>query len=127
MGSPMNADALINTLSFCQTVVYHFIILTMFSTISCLQTSALLTASMILGHMVMEGILTACCLRSRKPTSGKVHRNKQFTVVENPGLWCWTFTLKDANGDTLAQVDRDWRGFGFEETLDVSSYKSADQ
>jgi len=35
-------------------------------------------------------------------------------VVENPGLWNWTFTLKDADGEVLAQIDRDWRGFGFE-------------
>ncbi|KAK9732477.1 hypothetical protein RND81_04G002700 [Saponaria officinalis] len=48
--------------------------------------------------------------------------NKQFAVVENPGLWCWTFTLKDANGDTLAQVDRDWRGFGFEIFTDAGQY-----
>lgn len=43
-----------------------------------------------------------------------VCRNKQFAVVENPGLWNWTFTLKDINGEVLAQIDRDWRGFGFE-------------
>lgn len=41
-------------------------------------------------------------------------RNKQFAVVENPGFWNWTFTLKDENGEVLAQIDRDWRGFGFE-------------
>lgn len=41
-------------------------------------------------------------------------RNKQFAVVENPGFWNWTFTLKDADGNVLAEVDRDWRGFGFE-------------
>lgn len=35
-------------------------------------------------------------------------------MVENPGLWNWTFTLKDINGEVLAQIDRDWRGFGFE-------------
>ncbi|KAL8127644.1 hypothetical protein AgCh_014518 [Apium graveolens] len=39
---------------------------------------------------------------------------EQFAVVENPGFWNWTFTLKDVNGDVLAQIDRDWRGFGFE-------------
>lgn len=43
-----------------------------------------------------------------------IYRNKQFAVVENPGFWNWTFTLKDINGDVLAQIDRDWRGFGFE-------------
>lgn len=38
----------------------------------------------------------------------------QFAVVENPGFWNWTFTLKDVDGKVLAQIDRDWRGFGFE-------------
>uniref|UniRef100_A0A9I9DEU8 Phospholipid scramblase n=1 Tax=Cucumis melo TaxID=3656 RepID=A0A9I9DEU8_CUCME len=41
--------------------------------------------------------------------------NKQFAVVENPGFWNWTFTLKDIDGKVLAEVDRDWRGFGFED------------
>ena len=41
-------------------------------------------------------------------------RNKQFAVVENPGFWYWTFTLKDIDGNVLAEIDRDWRGFGFE-------------
>ncbi|KAM5557886.1 hypothetical protein ABKV19_024962 [Rosa sericea] len=40
--------------------------------------------------------------------------NKQFAVVENPGFWHWTFTLKDIDGGVLAEIDRDWRGFGFE-------------
>lgn len=44
-------------------------------------------------------------------------RNKQFAVVENPGFWNWTFTLKDIDGKVLAQIDRDWRGFGFEVIL----------
>lgn len=35
-------------------------------------------------------------------------------MVENPGFWNWTFTLKDIDGQVLAQIDRDWRGFGFE-------------
>jgi hypothetical protein len=43
-----------------------------------------------------------------------VCRNKQFAVVENPGFWNWTFTLKDIDGGVLAVIDRDWRGFGFE-------------
>lgn len=43
-----------------------------------------------------------------------VCRNNQFAVVENPGFWNWTFTVKDADGEVLAQIDRDWRGFGFE-------------
>lgn len=42
------------------------------------------------------------------------YRNKQFAVVENPGFWNWTFTVKGADGEVLAQIDRDWRGFGFE-------------
>lgn len=44
-------------------------------------------------------------------------RNKQFAVVENPGFWNWTFTLKDIDGKVLAEIDRDWRGFGFEVIL----------
>ncbi|XLR18008.1 hypothetical protein S83_045920, partial [Arachis hypogaea] len=48
--------------------------------------------------------------------------NKQFAVVENPGLWNWTFTLKDINGEVLAQIDRDWRGFGFELLTDAGQY-----
>ncbi|RDX77552.1 hypothetical protein CR513_42315, partial [Mucuna pruriens] len=48
--------------------------------------------------------------------------NKQFAVVENPGLWNWTFTLKDIDGEVLAQIDRDWRGFGFEILTDAGQY-----
>lgn len=48
--------------------------------------------------------------------------NKQFAVVENPGFWNWTFTLKDKNGEVLAQIDRDWRGFGFEILTDAGQY-----
>ncbi|KAM6586408.1 hypothetical protein CsatA_009013 [Cannabis sativa] len=40
--------------------------------------------------------------------------NQQFAVVENPGFWNWTFTLKDIDGNVLAEIDRDWRGFGLE-------------
>lgn len=42
------------------------------------------------------------------------YRNKQFAVVENPGFWDWTFTLKDENDNVLAQINRDWRGLGLE-------------
>ncbi|KAJ4825159.1 hypothetical protein Tsubulata_008699 [Turnera subulata] len=48
--------------------------------------------------------------------------NKQFAVVENPGFWNWTFTLRDINGEVLAQIDRDWRGFGFEIFTDAGQY-----
>ncbi|KAK2373725.1 hypothetical protein P8452_46664 [Trifolium repens] len=48
--------------------------------------------------------------------------NKQFAVVENPGFWNWTFTLKDIDGEVLAQIDRDWRGFGFEILTDAGQY-----
>lgn len=48
--------------------------------------------------------------------------NKQFAVVENPGLWNWTFTLKDIDGKVLAEIDRDWRGFGFEIFTDAGQY-----
>uniref|UniRef100_A0A2P2JED3 Phospholipid scramblase n=2 Tax=Rhizophora mucronata TaxID=61149 RepID=A0A2P2JED3_RHIMU len=47
---------------------------------------------------------------------------KQFAVVENPGFWNWTFTLKDIDGKVLAQIDRDWRGFGFEIFTDAGQY-----
>ncbi|KAF8119000.1 hypothetical protein N665_0001s0057 [Sinapis alba] len=48
--------------------------------------------------------------------------NEQFAVVENPGFWNWTFTVKDADGEVLAQIDRDWRGFGFEILTDAGQY-----
>ncbi|KAL8464930.1 hypothetical protein ACS0TY_034424 [Phlomoides rotata] len=48
--------------------------------------------------------------------------NKQFAVVENPGFWNWTFTMKDIDGNVLAEVDRDWRGFGFEIFTDAGQY-----
>ncbi|XP_058206376.1 altered inheritance rate of mitochondria protein 25 [Rhododendron vialii] len=48
--------------------------------------------------------------------------NTQFAVVENPGFWNWTFTLKDIDGQVLAQIDRDWRGFGFEIFTDAGQY-----
>ncbi|CAI9108466.1 OLC1v1008058C1 [Oldenlandia corymbosa var. corymbosa] len=48
--------------------------------------------------------------------------NEQFAVVENPGFWNWTFTLKDINGDVLAEIDRNWRGFGFELLTDAGQY-----
>lgn len=51
-------------------------------------------------------------------------RNKQFAVVENPGFWNWTFTLKDIEGNVLAEIDRDWRGFGFEVGSSICSLLS---
>ncbi|XP_059667373.1 phospholipid scramblase family protein C343.06c [Cornus florida] len=48
--------------------------------------------------------------------------DKQFAVVENPGFWNWTFTLKDIDGGVLAQIERDWRGFGFEIFTDAGQY-----
>lgn len=48
--------------------------------------------------------------------------NKQFAVVENPGFWNWTFTLKDVDGNVLAEIERDWRGFGFEMFTDAGQY-----
>lgn len=48
--------------------------------------------------------------------------SKQFAVVENPGFWNWTFTLKDIDGEVLAEIDRDWRGFGFEIFTDAGQY-----
>lgn len=48
--------------------------------------------------------------------------DEQFAVVENPGFWYWTFTLKGGNGEVLAEIDRDWRGFGFEVFTDAGQY-----
>lgn len=48
--------------------------------------------------------------------------NEQFAVVENPGFWNWTFTLKGREGEVLAEIDRDWRGFGFEVFTDAGQY-----
>ncbi|KAK4437117.1 Altered inheritance rate of mitochondria protein 25 [Sesamum alatum] len=48
--------------------------------------------------------------------------NKQFAIVENPGFWNWTFTLKDIDGNVLAEIDRNWRGFGFEIFTDAGQY-----
>ncbi|XP_058085724.1 altered inheritance rate of mitochondria protein 25 [Magnolia sinica] len=47
---------------------------------------------------------------------------RQFAVVENPGFWNWTFTLKDSDGNVLAEIDRDWRGIGFELFTDAGQY-----
>jgi hypothetical protein len=41
-------------------------------------------------------------------------KNKQFVVVEDPGFGNWTFTLIDEYEEVLAQIDRNWRGIGFE-------------
>eukprot|EP00252_Welwitschia_mirabilis_P005487 TRINITY_DN1596_c0_g1_i2.p1 TRINITY_DN1596_c0_g1~~TRINITY_DN1596_c0_g1_i2.p1 ORF type:complete len:376 (+),score=62.96 TRINITY_DN1596_c0_g1_i2:246-1373(+) len=48
--------------------------------------------------------------------------NKQFAYVENAGFWNWTFTLQGENGEILAEIDRDWRGFGFEMFTDAGQY-----
>ncbi|GAA0150703.1 transporter [Lithospermum erythrorhizon] len=48
--------------------------------------------------------------------------NKQFAVVENPGFWYWTFTLKDIDGNVLGEIDRNWRGVGFEILTDAGQY-----
>ncbi|KAG0557781.1 hypothetical protein M758_11G152800 [Ceratodon purpureus] len=47
---------------------------------------------------------------------------EQFAVVENPGFWHWTFSLKDKNGGTLAEIARNWRGFGYEFLTDAGQY-----
>ncbi|KAH9560148.1 hypothetical protein CY35_06G091700 [Sphagnum magellanicum] len=46
----------------------------------------------------------------------------QFAAVENPGFWHWTFTLKDQNQGVLAEIDRNWRGFGYEFLTDAGQY-----
>ncbi|KAF0892281.1 hypothetical protein E2562_014851 [Oryza meyeriana var. granulata] len=48
--------------------------------------------------------------------------NRQFAVVENPGFWNWTFTLIDEDDNVLAQIDRNWRGIGFELFTDAGQY-----
>ncbi|XP_021725916.1 altered inheritance rate of mitochondria protein 25-like [Chenopodium quinoa] len=48
--------------------------------------------------------------------------NKQFAVVENPGFWNWTYTIKDFDGNVLADINRNWRGFGFELLTDAGQY-----
>lgn len=48
--------------------------------------------------------------------------NKQFAVVENPGFWYWTFTLKDIDGNVLGEIDRNFRGLGFELLTDAGQY-----
>ncbi|CAA7403875.1 unnamed protein product [Spirodela intermedia] len=48
--------------------------------------------------------------------------NKQFAVVENPGFWNWTFTLKDDGENVLAEINRDWRGIGLELFTDAGQY-----
>ncbi|KAJ1684857.1 hypothetical protein LUZ63_016247 [Rhynchospora breviuscula] len=48
--------------------------------------------------------------------------NRQFAVVENPGFWNWTFTLKDEEDNVLAEIDRNWRGIGFELFTDAGQY-----
>lgn len=66
----------------------------------------------LIGHISMKSSIA-----SMIPIDNLVFfvcRNKQFAVVENPGFWNWTFTLKDIDGEVLAEIDRDWRGFGFE-------------
>lgn len=43
-------------------------------------------------------------------------------MVENPGFWNWTFTLIDEDDNVLAQIDRNWRGIGFELFSDADQY-----
>lgn len=47
---------------------------------------------------------------------------RQFAVVVNPGFWNWTFILKDENGRVLAEIDRHFRGFGYEMLTDAGQY-----
>jgi hypothetical protein len=51
-----------------------------------------------------------------------VSSKKQFAAVENPGFWHWTFTLRDQNQGVLAEIDRNWRGFGYEFLTDAGQY-----
>ncbi|MBA0767012.1 hypothetical protein Gotri_015993, partial [Gossypium trilobum] len=47
--------------------------------------------------------------------------NLLWSIIED-GLWNWTFTLKDIDGQVLAEIDRDWRGFAFEIFTDAGQY-----
>ncbi|KAI5442745.1 DNA repair endonuclease uvh1 [Lathyrus oleraceus] len=49
-------------------------------------------------------VMGACLKEMRKTNKKKICRNKQFAVVENPGLWNWTFTLKDIDGEILTDA-----------------------
>ncbi|KAG6477901.1 hypothetical protein ZIOFF_061333 [Zingiber officinale] len=75
------------------------------------------------GACVTEG---ACpcgtCPQLHTPVARTGPRNKQFAVVENPGFWNWTFTLRDEEGNVLAQIDRNWRGVGLELFTDAGQY-----
>ncbi|CAM8908789.1 unnamed protein product [Rhodiola kirilowii] len=89
-------------------------------------------------YAIMDVCYPQSLLRLRRPfvasitdanvTATKFHtfsvacRSEQFAVVENPGFWYWTFTLKDINGNVLAEIDRNWRGFGFEILTDAGQY-----
>jgi hypothetical protein len=37
-----------------------------------------------------------------------------LAFAETSSLQQWTFTIKYNNGEVLAEIDRNWRGFGFE-------------
>ncbi|GAQ78693.1 hypothetical protein KFL_000170390 [Klebsormidium nitens] len=48
--------------------------------------------------------------------------NRQFGEVNNWGFWWWTFEVKGENGENMAVIDRNWRGFGFELMTDAGQY-----
>lgn len=59
--------------------------------------------------------LPVYCVAPAMPEAISLYfRNRQFAVVENPGFWNWTFSLMDEDDKLLAQIDRNWRGIGFE-------------
>ncbi|PWZ46526.1 Altered inheritance rate of mitochondria protein 25 [Zea mays] len=49
-------------------------------------------------------------------------RGEGLIVVENPGFWNWTFNLVDEDDKMLAQIDRNWRGLGFELEFFVQNF-----
>jgi hypothetical protein len=63
---------------------------------------------------VLYVVVSLGTLPHRLSSTFLLFRNKQFAVVENPGFWDWTFTLIDEDEKVLAQIDRNWRGIGFE-------------
>eukprot|EP00850_Spirogloea_muscicola_P002038 SM000007S20998 [mRNA] locus=s7:1303263:1307521:- [translate_table: standard] len=48
--------------------------------------------------------------------------NKQFATLENAGFWWWTFTLEDNEKRKLAEIDRNFRGIGYEFLTDAGQY-----
>lgn len=46
----------------------------------------------------------------------------QFAKIDE-GLWAWNFALRDEQGDEIASVNRQFRGFGREVYIDLCTYR----